>query len=81
VPVWHASVAIQTPLGPKPVVTWTTAEWSRAEAMLRQLLRGVGQGKDLMVTTKTTLQMRRRVSGPEFALVGPARDVRRKAQP
>ena len=78
VPVWHASVAIHEPAGVKPVNAWSPADWARAELALRRLLRGVGEGEYMTDTTGTTLQMRRRISGPEFAIVGPAIDVRPK---
>jgi hypothetical protein len=75
--VWHASVAIRTPGGrPKPVVQWTLAEWSRVEQALRRALRGVGEGEEMTETMPHTLQMRRRISGAEFAIIGPAIDIR-----
>lgn len=76
VPVWHASVAIHEPTGCRPIVAWSSADWARVEVALRRLLRGVGEGEDMIDTTGTTMQMRRRISGPEFAIVGPAVDVR-----
>jgi hypothetical protein len=61
---------------PKPLVQWTTAEWSRAEQALHRVLRGVGEGEEMIETMPRTLQMRRRISGPEFAIIGPAVDIR-----
>ena len=61
-----------------PLIAWTAADWARAEALLRRVLGRVGEGEYMTDTTGTTLQMRRRISGPEFAIVGPAIDVRPK---
>lgn len=78
VPVWHASVAIHGEGGCLPVAAWSAADWSRVELALRGLLRGVGDGEIITEPMGATLQMKRRISGAEFAIVGPAVDVRGK---
>jgi len=64
--VWHASVALQTPIGPLPTHLMTEDTTQMLRLAARKLLRGVGQLRNVWEIGDVAIHLRRRVKPSEY---------------
>ena len=75
--MWHASVAVLTNVGPKPIGRWSEVESKKAKRIIRMVLKGVGLAShEWREMGECAMHHRRRATADEAAFVGGVVDVR-----
>lgn len=70
-PVWHASIAVQSPRGPVHYQRWDLRTRSLVKRTVLELLDGVGAGETKRCRSAFVLHARRRLSEAELAAQTP----------
>jgi hypothetical protein len=71
VPVWHASIAVQSDFGLVPYARWGLKTRTIVKRTVIGLLDGVGTGDAKRCRSEYVLHARRRLSEPELAAQTP----------